>query len=281
MTLRLFDSHSHIQMSQFDEDRDATLERARAAGVVGQLVLGTDVASSVAAIALAEANSDIYAAAGCHPHDAKDMDDAVLARLTELAAHDRVSVVGEIGLDCYRNYSPHEIQVEVLQRQLEAAAEVGKPVALHGREAHQALFPIIESWSRRLGGTLADRRPLGVMHYFDGDLDLAQRYACLGMLISVHCSVTYPKATLLQNVAAKMPLDMLLVETDSPYGAPQSRRGQRNEPAYVEDAVVKIAELRGEPVEQVADETTANALRLLGVYDASSAPTRVSGGATR
>ncbi len=264
MTMRLFDSHSHIQMSQFDEDRSATLERGRKAGLVGQLVLGTDVASSENAIALAENEPDVYAAAGCHPHDAKDMDDDSLRHLAELAADDVVAVVGEIGLDFYRNFSPHDVQVDVLNKQLETASEVGKPVALHGREAHGDLYPIIENWSRRMGGALPDGRPLGIMHYFDGDLDLARRYVDLGFFISVHCSVTYPKSTILQQVAADLPLDVLLVETDSPYGAPQSHRGQRNEPAYVEEAVVKIAQLRGDQIERVAEATTENALMLLG-----------------
>ena len=265
MSLQLFDSHSHIQMSQFDADRTSALERSRDAGLIGQLVLGTDVASSESAVALAEAETDVYAAAGCHPHEAKDMDETSLARLRTLAEDPRVNVVGEIGLDFYRNLSPHDVQIEVLNRQLETAAEVAKPVSLHGREAHEALFPFIEKWSLRMGGKLPDGRPMGVMHYFDGDIDLAQRYVDLGFLISIHCSVTYPKAATLQQVAAELPLDVLVVETDSPYGPPQSQRGQRNEPAYVTEAVVKIAQLRGEKIERVAEVTTQNALRLLGV----------------
>ncbi len=271
MSLRLFDSHSHIPMSQFDKDRAEALARSRNAGLIGQLVLGTDVASSESAVALAEAETDVYAAAGCHPHDAKDMDEAALARLRTLAENHRVDVVGEIGLDFYRNFSPHDVQIEVLNKQLDTAAVVAKPVSLHGREAHDALYPIIETWSHHIGGKLPNGRPLGVMHYFDGDVDLARRYVDLGFLISIHCSVTYPKAVTLQQVAAELPLDVLVVETDSPYGPPQSQRGQRNEPAYVKEAVVKIAQLRGEKIERVADVTTLNALRLLGV--SSSQPT--------
>ena len=267
MTTPLFDSHSHIQMSQFDDDRDAAIGRARDAGLIGQLVLGTDVASSMSAIELAKTNPDIYAAAGCHPHDAKEMDEASLNKLARLAEDPHVAVVGEIGLDFYRNLSPHDVQIDVLNRQLELASHVSKPVALHGREAHQALFPFVEAWSRRMGGRLPDGRRLGVMHYFDGDLELAKRYADLGFFISIHCSVTYPNAAVLAEIAAELPLDVLLVETDSPYGPPQSRRGQRNEPAYIEEAVVKIAQLRNEKIERVAETTTANALRLLGVTD--------------
>ncbi len=264
MTLRLFDTHNHIQGSEFAVDRDAVIARAREAGLAGMLVLGVDVASSEAAIALAETHPGVFAAAGCHPHDADKMDDSSLKRLTELARHHAVVAVGEIGLDFYRNFSEHERQISVLERQLETAAEVGKPVAVHGRDAHEALFPIIEAWSRRMGGALPNGRPLGVMHYFSGDAELGQRYVELGFLISIHCSVTYAKNKQLQDVAAKLALEAIVVETDSPYGAPQSRRGQRNEPAYVVDAVAKIAELRREPVEHVAEATTANAERLFG-----------------
>ena len=260
--MRLFDSHTHVQAPEFDADRDAVLERAREAGMVGQLVLGWDVPSSEAAIALAKAQPGVLAAAGCHPHSAGEMDDASLAKLAELAQHPEVASVGEIGLDFYRNFSPHDKQIDLLRRQLETAAEVAKPVAIHCREAHEALLPLVQAWSGRLGGHLPDGRPLGVMHYFSGDVDLAKRYVELGLLISIHCSVTYPKNTLLQSVAQQISLDLLVVETDSPYGPPQSHRGRRNEPAYVEAAVVAIAELRDEPVERVAEATTENALRL-------------------
>ena len=267
MTMRIFDSHSHIQMSQFDGDREAAIRRARDAGLVGQLVLGTDVASSISAIELATAEPDIYAAAGCHPHDAKDMDEASLNKLAELAEDSHVAVIGEIGLDFYRDLSPHDVQIDVLNRQLELAGQIGKPVSLHGRQAHDALFPFVKAWSHRMGGQLPDGRRLGVMHYFDGDLELGKQYADLGFFISIHCSVTYPNAGTLAEVAAKLPLDVLLVETDSPYGPPQSRRGERNEPAYLEESVVKIAQLRNEKIERVAEMTTANALRLLGITD--------------
>ncbi len=260
--MRLFDSHTHLQAPEFDGDRDAVLGRAREAGVVGLLVLGTDVASSEEAIALADAEVGVLAAAGCHPHDAKNMDDASLQRLAELAQHPSVAAVGEIGLDFYRNFSPHEEQVDVFRHQLQTAAEVAKPVAIHCREAHDALLPIVEAWSLRLGGRLPDGRPLGVMHYFSGDAELGTRYVELGFLVSIHCSVTYPKSERLQDVAQRLPLDALVVETDSPYGAPQSRRGQRNEPAYVSEAVTKIAELRGEPIERVAEVTAETGLRL-------------------
>ena len=269
--MRLFDTHTHIQSSKFDGDRDAVLARAREAGLAGQLVLGWDVASSEQAIALAEAQTGVLAASGCHPHDARDMDEQSWGRLTELARDPRVAVIGEIGLDFYRNLSPKETQLQVFSRQLDLAAEVAKPVAIHCREAEEALFPLVEAWSRRLDGRLADGRPLGMMHYFSGDIDLAERYVELGFAISIHTSVTYPNAQRLQEVARRLDLSTLVVETDSPYGPPQSHRGKRNEPAYVAEAVAKVAELRGEPAQQVAEATTENAERLFAIGATTSA----------
>lgn len=271
MTLRLFDSHTHLQDPAFDGDREAVLAHAREGGVVGLLVLGWDVPSSERAIAMAEAHDDVVAAVGCHPHDADNMDDGSLARLAELTQHLRVAAVGEIGLDFYKNFSERERQILVFKRQLETAAELGKPVAVHCRDAHEVLYPIVEDWSRRLGGRLPGGRPVGVMHYFSGDAELGQRYVELGFLISIHCSVTYPNSQRLQEVVRRLPLDALVVETDSPHGPPQSRRGERrSQPAYLADAVAKIAELRGEPVERIAEATTENALRLLAPQAASA-----------
>ncbi len=263
MTLRLFDSHTHIQMSQFDGDRGAAVQRARDAGLEGMLVLGTDLENSRSAVALAEAEPGVFAAAGCHPHDAGSIDAPSLAALAGLASLPQVAAVGEIGLDFYRNYSPQAEQVAVFERQLRTAVEVAKPVAVHCRDAVDTLFPLIETWANLHGHRLPDGRPLGVMHYFSGDLALAQRFVELGFVISIHTSVTHPKAQALQDVAKELPLASMVVETDSPYGAPQSKRGKRNEPAYVGEAVQAVAALRNERPETVAAATTDTALRLL------------------
>jgi TatD DNase family protein len=262
--MRLVDTHCHIHDREFDADRDAAIDRARAVGVELILTLGVDAASSRLAVALAERHSSVVAAAGVHPHDAQDASDADLDDLEELARHPRVAVVGEIGLDFYRNLSPRDQQVRVLRRQLETAKRIGKPIAVHAREAHGEMMPLLAEWSREMGGCLPDGRPLGIMHYFSSDADDARRYAALGYVISVHTSVTHPKATVLREVARLLPLEYLVIETDSPYGAPQRYRGKRNEPAYVAEAAAAIAELKGVPVEDVADATSRNALRLLG-----------------
>ncbi len=260
--MRLFDSHTHLQVSDFDSDRQAVIARAQDAGLVGMLVLGMDVPSSEQGIALAETQPGVLAAVGCHPHEAGTISDAALGTLADLAGQPSVAAVGEIGLDFYRSFSPHDTQLRVLHRQLETAANIAKPVAIHCRAAHDTLFPVLRDWSRRLGGRLADGRPLGVMHYFSGDADLARRYVDLGFLIAIHCSVTYPKSGRLHEVVQRIGMDALVVETDSPYGSPQSRRGQRNEPAYVSEAVAKMSELRQERIDEIAEATTENALRL-------------------
>jgi TatD DNase family protein len=270
--MRLFDTHAHIQDDQFDADRDAMIQRARDAGLAGMIVLGVDLFSSQQAVDLASANDFIFAAAGCHPHEADSMDDEALAALAELAHQPEVVAVGEIGLDFYRNLSSRERQIEVFERQLETARDAGKPVAVHCRDAQDAMLPIVEAWSRSMGGSLPGGRPLGVMHYFAGDAELGERYVSLGFMISIHTSITYPKSDRLREVARSLPLDVLVVETDSPYGAPQSLRGQRNEPANVLAAVEKIAEVRGEPIERMAEATTANALRLFGIESRLTQP---------
>lgn len=280
------DTHSHLQSPEFRSDLGAVIDRAAAAGVVAIIDLGVDVASSEGAIALAERQPRVFAAAGCHPHEAADVDERKLAYLADVARHPRVVAVGEIGLDFYRNYAPRERQLDVFRRQLEAAARIGKPVAVHCRDAHEEMLPILEDWSRRLGGRLPGGRPLGVLHYFSGDLAEAQRYIQLGFLLSIHTSVTHPNKRTLHGVASAVALDRLVVETDAPYGAPQSHRGRRNEPALVVEAVRTLADLRALPEPEVARVTTENARRLFGLPDldettvSSSVHTGAPGGAS-
>lgn len=261
----IIDTHAHLQLAAFDSDREAVLERAWEAGLEAVVVPGLDISTTESAIDLAEHDPRVYAAAGCHPHDAASAAPEDLARLAELGRHARVVAVGEIGLDFYRSLSPRNVQLNVFRSQLSTAVELNLPITVHCRNAHEEMLPILETWSRRLGGALADGRPLGVMHYFSGDLALAERYIALGFLISIHDSVTYPRSQRLRAVAASLPLEHLVVETDSPYGAPRSQQGQRNEPAYLEEAVATIAELHGTPLQEVASHTTENAVRLFGL----------------
>ena len=277
--MRLFDTHSHIHDKDFDADRDAIIERAGRAGLVGILTLGVTAENSGRALALSRRHSMIWAAAGVHPHDAAEATDADLDALEETARDPRVVAVGEIGLDFYRNLSPRDRQLAVLRRQLETATGAGKPVAIHAREAHDEMLLLLAAWSREMGGRLPDGRPLGIMHYFSADAAHAARYVELGFMISVHTSVTHPKAAQLAEVVRETPLQYLVLETDSPYGAPQRFRGKRNEPAYVAEAAAKVAELKDVPVETVADTTTDNALRVFGIAPATLPPSGSRGNA--
>jgi TatD DNase family protein len=263
--MRLIDTHAHIHDDAFGDDGAAAVARAVDAGVERIVTLGVTRADSEAAVAFAGGHPAVVAAVGVHPHDAKDASEADLDALEDLARDERVVAVGEIGLDFYRNLSPRNAQLRVFARQLETAAGASKPIAVHARDAHGDVMPLLEEWSRRMDRRLPDGRPLGVMHYFSGDAGAARRYIELGFVISIHTSVTHPKSTVLQDVARQVPLEHLVIETDSPYGAPQAYRGKRNEPAYVAEAARMIAELKGVPIETVAAATTVNAARLFGL----------------
>ena len=260
--MRLVDTHCHIHERDFDRGSDA-VERARAAGVETIVVLGVNAHDSAAAVRFAERHDGVVAAVGVHPHDAGDVTDGDIEAIGELASHPKVVMIGEIGLDYYRNLSPADQQRRILRRHLGVALERGLPVAVHGREAHADLLPALEEHAR--SWTSAGGRPAGVLHYFSEDATLALRYIELGYVISVHTSVTHPKAVQLQDVAQAIPLDRMVIETDSPYGAPQRYRGKRNEPAFVAEAAAKVAELRGIAAGEVAEATTTTARWLLGL----------------
>jgi TatD DNase family protein len=257
MTPELFDTHAHLHFPDFAGDLPAVLGRARAAGVRRFLTIGTDVATSRAAIALAEREPDVWASVGIHPHDAAEADEATLAEIERLAGAPRVVAVGEIGLDWFRNLSPRDVQERVFRWQLALARRAGKPVLVHCREAHADVLRILAEADAGHAG--------GIMHCFSGDVAIARRCLDLGLLISLAGPVTYPNARALPDVARFVPLDRLVVETDCPYLPPQGHRGQRNEPAYLAITAGHVAELRGEPVETLAARLTANARALLGV----------------
>lgn len=259
----LADTHCHIHEG-FGDDAGDAVRRARDHGVRWMLTLGVNRADSERALAFASAHDGVLAAAGVHPHDAGEATDGDLDALEAMAGDERVALIGEIGFDFYRDLSPRDIQRRVLERQLETARRVRKPVAIHARDAHDAMYPLLAGWARGTSQPGSDR-PIGVMHYFSGDADLARRYIELGFMISVHTSVTHPKAAMLQDVARMAPLESIVLETDAPYGAPQRYRGKRNEPAYVVEAARAVAELRGCGEDTIAEATTRNAMRLLGI----------------
>jgi TatD DNase family protein len=255
------DTHAHLQEADFTPDVDLVVERAAAAGVSSVIVPGVDAETSEAAASLADRYPTVYFAAGYHPHEASRLDAAALQRVRDLLSHPRAVAVGEIGLDYYRMHSPRREQLAAFDAMLELAHDLARPVIVHCRDAADDVAARLETWSVRSRSAF-EGHPLGVMHYFLGTLEDASRYVDLGLLISIHTSVTHPKAHDLRRVAAEVPLSALVIETDSPYGAPQSVRGKRNEPAFVSESAAKIAEVRGLTVEEVARATTANAARL-------------------
>jgi TatD DNase family protein len=260
--MKLFDTHCHLQDPKFD-DAGAVAGRAVDRGVAWMLVCGYDLPSSERAVAMAARSPALLPAVGVHPHDANDVSDEVLASIEALAADQRVVAVGEIGLDFYRDLSPRDTQREVLAAQLDMAARLRKPVSVHSRGAEDELFELLAAYAEKSPLGRAGRP--GVMHCFGGTLEQARRYVELGFLVSVPCSVTYPANDEGRRVASGLPLEALVVETDSPYLPPQGLRGKRNEPANVGAAVEAVAAARGARVDEVAAATTANAGRVFGI----------------
>jgi len=271
-----FDTHAHLQEAEFDADRDAVIDRARSARVSQVVVPAIDLATATSAIDLAERHATLYATAGYHPHEAAHLDSAAIEGIEALLTHPKVVAVGEIGLDFYRLHSTREEQLAALVAMLELAERHSLPVAIHCRDAWPELRPILEPWARQVAPAFAGR-PLGVLHYFSSTFEDAWRYHELGFMISIHTSVTHPKADALRYVAAGMPLGSLVIETDSPYGAPQAHRGKRNEPSFVIEAASQIAALQGVSLETVAGVTTANARRLFRVGASGYSSGRGSG----
>jgi TatD DNase family protein len=258
------DTHAHLQEPQVADDADAAMQRAKAAGVAGIVVPAVDLASARKGLELALRHEGVYATAGYHPHEASELDAEALYDIEALLDEPRVVAVGEIGLDFYRMLSTMEAQVAAFDAMLSLAERRAVPVVVHCRDAWEAMAGQLVPWARRVAPQFEDR-PLGVLHYFSGTLEEAQRYIELGFVVSVHTSVTHPKQHPLRDAVSKLPLESLVIETDSPYGAPQSQRGKRNEPAFVVEAAKQIAVLHNVSLDYIGDVTSANARRLFGL----------------
>ena len=252
--MRLVDSHCHLDDSQFDEDRETAIERARSAGVETLLAIGTGSGPPdlEAAIRLADRYPFVYATVGVHPHDAAKATDGTYERLRELAQHPKVKALGEIGLDYHYDFSPRNVQRAVFERQLEIAAEARLPVVIHTREAWEDTLAVLGA--RWRGG--------GIMHCFTGDERQARQALDLGFHLAFGGVLTFPKAEAVRQAARITPDDRLVVETDCPYLAPAPMRGKRNEPAYLVETARRLAEVRGTALEAIAELTTRNFERL-------------------
>ncbi len=255
--LTLIDSHNHIDMPQFDADRDAVLERAREAGVETMLIVGgvDEEAGHRRALRVA-GELGLPVSAGLHPHEAKLASEAVYDELRGLGKDRRIVAIGEIGLDFHYDHSPRPIQREAFRRQVRLARDVGLPVIVHTREADQETAALLEDEGAAEVG--------GVIHCFTGGHELARRALALGFHISFSGIVAFPRADGIQAVAKEVPRDRLLVETDAPFLAPPPHRGKRNEPAFVVEVARKVAALRGTSLEDVATAVGANFIRLFG-----------------
>ena len=252
------DSHAHLEMEEFDGDREIVLKRALEAGLTHIVTVGTDLQSSGKALDLSEKTPFVFATVGFHPHNAKDADSASMNALSLLAKNTRVVAWGEIGLDLFWRHSPPQTQLEVFEQQMDMANHLGLPVIVHSREANDEVLRVLK---KREGSGK------GVIHCFSGNYDMAMAFIDIGYLISIPGTVTYKNALVTQDVARKAPLERLLVETDAPFLAPIPFRGKRNEPAYVVHTVSKIAELRDMDVQAVARATSENAKRIFHIPD--------------
>lgn len=260
----LSDTHCHLNLkTAFQEDLEAVISRAWEAGLDRILVPGIDLESSRLALELAESDERIYAAVGVHPNDALTWDASTARELSRLAESPRVVAIGEIGLDFYRDHAPRETQVEILERQLELAADLRLPVILHNRAAMQDLWPLLAKWHDTLvrEGNPLQERP-GVFHAYTEDLPTASRLFERAFVVGIGGPVTFKNAQDRQSLVREIPPSAVLLETDAPFLAPHPHRGRRNEPAYVALVAEKIAELKQLSVAQVVETTAANADRL-------------------
>jgi TatD DNase family protein len=262
----LIDSHAHLTDSKLMSDVRDVLSRAGEAELEAIVTVGTDPGSNRTVTKLVEEAPDkrgqgdqwpeIFGTVGVHPHDASDVTDDVLAEMARLAAGERIVAIGETGLDFYRDLSPRDRQEMAFVQQIDLAREVGLPLVVHSRDAHERTLEILEREAEGL---------TGVMHCFSGHSGIAQRVLDLGWYIGIAGPVTYPNAGRLRQVVREVPLDRLLVETDCPYLTPQKYRGKRNEPAYVMYVAEAVAEVTEVSFDEASRVTTQNASALFGL----------------
>lgn len=252
--MRLFDTHCHLNDESFQDDLDAVIARAHEAGVGEIVIPGVDVASSHRALAIAHRYEGIYAAIGVHPEAAKGVPDSDFDEIEALAADSKVVAIGEIGLDYYWDAAPREEQRDVFARQIHMAAKLGLPIVVHNRDATADTVHLIE--------TLCAGKVAGVMHCFTGSAEIALQCIHASFFISYGGPVTFKNAHNVREVCSKVPLDWLLLETDSPYLTPHPFRGKRNEPSYVQYVCDQMAALFDCSPTALSEKTRENARRL-------------------
>lgn len=250
----IFDSHAHYDSEAFDADRKELLGTLKNQGVVGVVNCGSDMASSLKSLELADEFDFIYAACGVHPHESETCKQGYLPVLKKLCLEDKCVAVGEIGLDYHYDFSPREIQKQVFEQQLVLAKELDLPVIVHDREAHEDTFELLKRY-----------KPKGVVHCFSGSSEMAKEIVKLGMYIGLGGAVTFKNARKPREVAAVVPSDRLLIETDCPYMTPVPHRGKRCDSTYIPFTAEVIAEVRGTTAQEILDLTRVNANSLFGL----------------
>lgn len=255
----LIDTHAHLQDEELKKDLANVLARANDAGVEKIICVGYDLKSSQEALNLARKYRQIYAVVGIHPHDAASLDARAIEKLYSMAKDPRVVAIGEIGLDFYRDLSPRDQQRQAFREQIKLARELGKPIVIHDRDAHQEVMDIIKA--EKAG------KNQGIMHCYSGELPLAIDLIKEGFYISFAGPLTFKNARKAQEVAAKIPMDKILIETDCPYLAPEPWRGKLNEPAHVKYTAAKLGELRNKSPEEIAYLTNINARKVYRIKD--------------
>jgi TatD DNase family protein len=262
------DSHAHLEMEQFDADRDVMLQRAKDAGIASILAIGsgTGPGSLDCAVQLADKHDFVYATIGIHPHEAKLAGDADFEELARLAKRPKVIAWGEIGLDYFYDHSPREVQQQVFLKQLHLAQAAKLPIVIHCRPSNNS----DDAWEdclKLLNEKWAPSRLRGILHCFTGTWAHAERALDMGFMISFAGNVTFPKAQQIREVAKQVPLERMLIETDSPFLAPVPHRGKRNEPSFVKETARQLAELRGLSTEDIGLQTTNNFCRFFSLHE--------------
>lgn len=263
----LFDSHAHLNSDRFNKDRDQVISAIEAAGMSYVMDIGFDLESSVLAVKHAEKYPWCYAAVGCHPHDAKTMDEETMVMFKGLAKKNKVKAIGEIGLDYYYDHSERDVQQYWFRRQIQLALELSMPIVIHDRDANDDVLTILKEEGafrkERMAENNGDAKVL--LHCFSGSAELAKQYVKLGATLSIAGPVTYKNARKLIEVVETIPLEHLLIETDSPYLTPEPFRGKRNLPTLVEHTAAKIAEIKKISYEEVANVTCKNGMKFFSI----------------
>ena len=251
---KIFDSHAHYDDEKFETDRQEVLDGLFSDKICGIINCGCDLKSSLMSINLAEKYSGIYAAVGVHPHEAEDVNDDDFKKIISLLNKEKVVAIGEIGLDFHYDFSPRDIQIEMFERQVRISKELDIPIIVHDREAHEETYKILRKY-----------RPKGVVHCFSGSVELAKETVKMGMYIGLGGAVTFKNAVKPVEVAAFMPMERLLLETDAPYMSPVPMRGKRCTSDMIEYTALKIAEIKGLDYETVVNTACNNTKELFNI----------------